>query len=122
MVLFVPPTMNTPWVLSDKALLPVAPPSLVHGKQGCSTNSMHPQARPGMAMPQGPVDANGLPPSMGMPPFMAPPNPHARMQAPEGRLRQQYDAPTRPANGLVALDVILQGSQPTSTAPQVQLE
>ena len=112
------------WKLLRQALQPVAPPCLVHGKQGCSTSSMHPQARPGMAMPQGPVDANGLPPSMGMPPFMPPPNPHARMQAPEGRLRQQYDAPTRPANGLVALDVILQGSQgaPTSTDPQVQLQ
>ena len=96
-------------------------PRLVHSKQGCNANSLHLQARPGMGMPQGPVDANGLSPSLGMPPFMPPPNPHARMQGPEGRLRQQYEGPARAANGLVALDDILQGSQgpPTSAAPQV---
>ena len=44
---------------------------------------------------------------------MPPGSAHARSTGPEGRgtLRQQYDGPPRGANGLVALDVILQGNQ-----------
>ena len=66
-----------------------------------------------MPMAPGPAEANGLPPNMGGGPYMPPGSAHARSTGPEGRgtLRQQYDGPPRGANGLVALDVILQGNQ-----------
>ena len=109
----------------EKSRLPLCVVS-VAGKEPRTYHCPSPwQARP----PQGHDYRQLLPPTMAppgtnIPPYYPPGDPRgARMGGPEGPMRQQYDPPAGPDGQLVALDVILQGSQnqPSSqgNAPQV---